>query len=246
MSEQCQGSNWSKPGSVFEMNTVDLLAREAGSSNSMDSTSRSQIMNCLAIGLRLTLSAGLAAGLTGCEATHEYSLTYRLWNNSTFSQFNEPSTNGNVQVFQVARNGELLVTYDEISESNDHLRRRAFFLNANRARLEAGRKPRFVNPRKAADLAELPLVRVSANASNVPPASPVSPALSADGRRLTLPDDNQKPATIALPTYETAGGPVARVLVTPLAVTGDAVMVGVVLGVVAAYAWAAGGGCWQH
>ncbi len=207
---------------------------------------QSPVTRKLAVRLRLVLSAGLAAGLTGCEATHEYSLTYRLWDTSAFSQFNEPSMNGNVQVFQAAKNGELLVTYDEISESNDRVRRRAFFLNANRAKFEAGRKPHFVTPRKADDLDALPLVRASATATNVPPASLNSPVLSADGRRLTFFDEDQKPVTIALPTYERAGGPVARVLVTPLAVTGDAVMVGVVLGVVAAYAWAAGGGGWPN
>jgi hypothetical protein len=208
--------------------------------------SQHHVTKRLAIWLRLVLSAGLAAGLTGCEATHEYSLTYRLWDTSAFSQFNEPSMNGNVQVFQVAKNGELLVTYDEISESNDRVRRRAFFLNANRARFEAGRKPRFVNPRKAAGLDALPLVRVSETSSNPVTDSLVSPVLSADGRRLTFFDDKLKPVSIALPTYETAGGPVARVLVTPLAVTGDVVMVSVVVGVVAAYIWAAGGGGWPN
>lgn len=207
--------------------------------------SQPHVTKKLAILSRLALSAGLVAGLTGCEATRECSLTYKLWDNRTFSQFNEPSTSGNVQIFQAAPGGNLLVAYDEISEKNDRVHRRAFFLNANLAKLEARQKPRFVNPRKCANLDELPLVQASANASNAAPASLAAPVLSADGQQLTFFNVEHQQVTIELPTYETSGGPVLRVLVTPLAVTGDVVMVGVVVGVVAAYAWAYGGTGWH-
>ena len=46
----------------------------------------------------------------------------------------------------------MLVTYDELRERNDKIRRRAFFFKANLKRLELHKKPRFVSPAVAGDV----------------------------------------------------------------------------------------------
>jgi len=185
------------------------------------------------------LAACLAPGLIGCRALNDWPLTYNLWHNRMLARFNEPADNPHLQLFQSARTNDVLVQYDEVREKNEKVRVRSFFLNRNLERLEGGKKPRFVNPSKADNLQPIPLVSELPAADN---SHPLIGVVSTNGHEVTLCDQGRELASFSLPVYETAGGKVERVILTPVAATCDVVIVGVVAGVVLAYWWAASGG----
>src|SRR5262245_56058201 len=92
-----------------------------------------------------SLSLCLPLVLTGCETVQDCSLTCKLWGNAEMRGFAEPADNPNLEIF-VAPPKDVLVTYDEIREQNDHVCRRGFFLSQNLKRISRHQKPRFVNP----------------------------------------------------------------------------------------------------
>jgi hypothetical protein len=188
--------------------------------------------------IRFLLTACLAPGLIGCRGLNDWPLTYRLWDDRAFARFNEPADDAHLQLFQSARTNDVLVQYDEVREKNEKVRVRSFFLNRNLERLEGGKKPRFVSPREADNLQPIPLVSALAAADN---SHSLIGVVSSHGHEVTLRDQDRVLATFSLPVYETAGGKVERVILTPVVATCDVVIVGVVAGVVLAYLWAASG-----
>src|ERR1700682_5066198 len=83
--------------------------------------------------------------LTGC-------LTKRLWDGNTLGNRHFPSADPKLQLFESSDRKDVLVKYDEETDKDVTSRRRAFFLMANQKRFSAGRPPRFVDPRAAANL----------------------------------------------------------------------------------------------
>jgi len=188
--------------------------------------------------IRFLLTACLAPGLTGCRELNDWPLTYRLWDDRAFARFNEPADNPHLQLFQSARTNDVLVQYDEVREKNEKVRVRSFFLNRNLERLEGGKKPRFVSPRKADNLQPILLVSELSASDN---SHRLIGVVSTHGHEVTLRDQDRELASFSLPVYETAGGKVERVILTPVAATCDVVILGVVAGVIVAYAWASSG-----
>ncbi len=188
--------------------------------------------------IRFLLTACLAPGLTGCRELNDWPLTYRLWDERMLARFNEPADNPHLQLFQSARTNDVLVQYDEVREKNEKVRVRSFFLNRNLERLEGGKKPRFVSPRKADNLQPIPLVSELSASDN---SHRLIGVVSTHGHEVTLRDQDRELASFSLPVYETAGGKVERVILTPVAATCDVVILGVVAGVIVAYAWASSG-----
>src|SRR5437667_11262727 len=78
---------------------------------------------------------------SGCQSTWDESLTAKLWNGASLRNFNQPAANPNVRLFQHEGRADLLVQYDEMREKDGVIRSRAFFLNRNLGRLQAGRRP---------------------------------------------------------------------------------------------------------
>ena len=189
--------------------------------------------------IRFLLTASLAPGLIGCREIHDWPLTYKLWDDRAFARFNEPADNPHLQLFQSARTNDVLVQYDELREKNEKVRRRTFFLNRNLERLEGGKKPRFVSPRKADNLQPIPLVSELPASDN---SHRLIGVVSANGHAVTLRDQDRELASFSLPVYETAGGKVERVILTPVVAVADVVIIGVTAGIILAYLWAASGG----
>ena len=133
---------------------------------------------------------------------------------------------------------DVLVQYDEVREQDRRTQRRAFFANANRPRIESGLKPRFVSTNAAAGLEPIPILRAESG-QPVPPDG-LCVVMAADRQAFTLHSDGQAAASVTLPTYGTTGG-VKKAFLTPLAVTGDTLVVGVTAGVMVAWAWAQSG-----
>jgi hypothetical protein len=184
------------------------------------------------------LSLALLALAAGCSAVYEESFTYKLWNNESFLHFNEPASDPHLLLFADPKRADVLVQYDEIREKDGQMQRRAFFANANRQRLEAGQKPRFVSTNAAAGLAPIPILR--ADSGQPIPAAGLCVVLDTNQLAFTLHSDGRAATTVALPTYSTTGG-ARKAFLTPLTVTGDTLVVGVTAGLIAAWAWAQSG-----
>ena len=189
----------------------------------MNSKSRAlqRLANGGLVGILLPLMAG-------CETARKCSLTYKLWDNPDMRRFNEPAPEAHLQLSQSVQPNEVLVQYDEARENNDAVQRRAYFLFRNEPQIKAGRKPNFVNPCKTAGMKPVPLVYGDLLSTNVPAMDGNYASASTNGHRFTLHLEGRKLGPYELPVYERRSGQVQRTVLTPFAVAGDVVMVGVV------------------
>ena len=185
----------------------------------------------------ILLIVALGLGSTGCTTDTSPFFTCRLWENATFESFYEPASPANLEAYRSLKPQDLLVTYDESHETRDKVRRRAFYLNANLKRVNQGRKPHFVNPRKADGLVTVAVIPEAEVQSVATTNGFASISISADGQRLMVREPDGEKVEFRLPTYPAASGPALRVALTPLAVVGDTVLVASVVGIVVAYAW---------
>ncbi len=189
----------------------------------------------------ILLIVALGLGSAGCTTDTSPFFTCRLWQDGTFESFYEPVTGANLEVYRSLKPQDYLVTYDESHETRDKVRRRAFYLNANLKRVNQGRKPHFVSPRKAVGLATVVVIPEAEVQSVATTNGFASISISADGQRLMVREPDGEKVEFRLPTYPAASGPALRVALTPLAVVGDTVLVASVVGIVFAYAWVSTG-----
>src|SRR5438552_4192539 len=82
--------------------------------------------------------------------------TSKVWEQGQFARFHEPATPSNLRLFQSYPRGDVLVEYDEWRDGDEFIRRRAYWLAQNSARLQAGRKPQFVPSEQVSALAPIP------------------------------------------------------------------------------------------
>jgi hypothetical protein len=174
----------------------------------------------------------------GCQSVYEESFTYKLWNNESFRHFNEPAADPRLRLFADPKRGDVLVEYDEIREKDGLTQRRAFFVNANRRRIETGQKPRFVGTNAAVALEPIPIL--AANSDLSIPTTGLCVVVDTNRQSFILHSEGRAAATVSLPTYSTTGG-ARKAFLTPLTVTGDTLVVGATAGVIAAWAWAQSG-----
>lgn len=202
--------------------------------------------------------AGLLLLTAGCETRYP-SLTCGLWTGNTFRTYREPAPNPALQIYRSTQPPDLLVTYDELAEGSSHVRRRAFYLEANRQRLRTGQKPHFVPLSRTNRLEPLAILTeagtppprpggtnlISTSATspavpkNPPPSagatnavpSPLTITAARDGWRLTITEPNGSRTAVELPTYPSPGGETLRVLVTPLAVVADTAIAASIVGI---------------
>jgi hypothetical protein len=187
---------------------------------------------------RRSLSVCLVALLQGCQTSPDWSLTYKLWNNESFQNFNAPAFDPHLELFADESRSDVLVIYDEVREKNGAIRRRAFFANRNLDRIRAGRKPRFVSSGVSSGLKPIPVVR-SGSGKRVP-AKGLAVLRTDQRHEFYLYSDGRELGPVGLPIYGSSGG-VRKTLLTPLTITGDTLIVGTVVGLWAAMAYAQSG-----
>ncbi len=183
----------------------------------------------------MAAAASLLIAGGGCETSYP-SMTCGMWNHSTFRSFREPAPEPRLIVYQATNRADYLVTYDEFSEASGSLRRRAFYLEANQKRLQSGRRPRFARLPSPEKLHALPM---SGASTAGPPGTPAGPASAAvlvemmadDGRVFAVTTRDGRRTEVELPTYPAPAGETVRVLLTPLAVVGDAVVAATIVGI---------------
>ena len=163
-------------------------------------------------------------------------LTPKLWSNTRERSFREPAPNPRLALHQAPAGNDVLVSYDELADGKVSLQRRAFFLQPNLSRIEAGKKPAFVKPELATPLRPVPLDAVTDAAT----PAPVRAVTEKHGQRFTLYQGAQTIGPVDLPVYPNYATELGRVALTPFAVAGDAAIIGAFGIIIGAYCWAHG------
>jgi hypothetical protein len=193
------------------------------------------------VALSQFVAAGLLLLLTGCEMVEKHSLTYRLWDNGDLRKWSEPAPNPNLAIFEATNGTDLLVQYDARSEKRSAVKRRAYYLLQNEARIVAGKKPKLVSLAVADGMKPIAVLPTQVPVTNLPPGLAAYAVVTKEERGFTLYRPPQPAAIFDLPVYAETSGTPTRIVLTPFAVVGDTVMVGVVAAVVGSYLWAQGG-----
>ena len=164
-----------------------------------------------------------------------HTITHNLWENTGPFRC-EPAVNPDLVLYEVSSHRDVLVEYSAIRGQDLGHRRLAYFLDANRTRVEAGKAPRFVDLKTISDLKPIPCIRQTQPASGL---VPTNYCVMDNGNLFTLCRPGSPPEDLILPRYQDNSGKLRLVLLTPLAIVGDVACVGVALGIagVVAYFW---------
>ena len=182
--------------------------------------------------LNVLLALVLAGSGGGCNTIQDNSRTYALWNDSRDTSRCRPATDPKLALFDSENQPDVLVEYNAVSDRRKGIERRAFFLNANSGRMGAGQPPRFVDPRRAAGLTPIPVVKSPPPTNSTPFTNGVF-AVS-EGYAFTLYRPESYPQYCKLPSYSDGRtfGSWECVALTPVTVTADAVQLVVVVAIV--------------
>ncbi len=135
---------------------------------------------------------------------------------------------------------DILVQYDELSDTSGRIRRRAYFLSPNLERIRENKRPDFVKPALANGVEPIQLQDSPLSTADPHPAPRIYAVIARGGGEFTLYRAGGTEGPYELPEYLKSNSTAPRVLLTPLAVAADTVMVGLVASVVAAYGLAHG------
>ena len=176
------------------------------------------------------LAASLMAAGAGCESVREHSLTVRLWEDESLRHPSMSAQEPNLALFRSPAGGDVLVIYDELREGADRTVRRAYFLDANLQRVKQRTKPVFVSADQADTMTPVPVIHPGA----MPPAPPYA-VFRTNVCLFTLRLETGERGPYALPVYEAGSAQVARATLTPFALVGDLVVVGVGVGAIGGF-----------
>jgi hypothetical protein len=174
---------------------------------------------------KVGLAAGLAICLAGCATCQKYSLTYRLWDSGDFGKFNEPAPDPKLGLFEATNHADVLVQYDAFTEKHSAVKRQAYYLRANHARIINRQKPKFVRSSKAEGMKPIPIVGANAGMTNAPVPDSAYAVTGVVSRTFTLYQQGGRAETFDLPIFQESSGTAIRAAFTPLAVAGDTAMV---------------------
>jgi hypothetical protein len=180
---------------------------------------KNEAMKKPALFLRV-VALGIAALLTGCKTCKEDTLTGKLWYSHQFTHFREPMPDPHLAVFYAPAFNDFLVAFDSMRDDEDSPRRLTYFIQANERHIADHEQPDFVSTNG------LNLVFVPLNA-----ATNILPYATYDAL-LTIRTSEERLGPYPLPNYKESDGLAVKTALTPLAVTGDATVVGLVLGAV--------------
>ena len=180
------------------------------------------------------LAGALIFGTTACDRTRDYSLTGRLWGTEYLGRYYEPAPNPRLQLFYDQRRHDVLVAYDEEHTNRKSVRRRAYFADQNRSRINDARKPRFVDPKRAVGLTAIPLLE-SPRSGSFSNTISFWAVVSTNGQEFAF--SGRQGDAYRLPVYADQSGLgllTGRVLLTPFAVAADVAVVALVVAAVGA------------
>jgi hypothetical protein len=187
------------------------------------------------------VAVGLLLLFTGCKTVEKHSLTYRLWDNGDLSKWSEPAPNPNLAICEATNGTDLLVQYDAFSEKHSVIKRRAYYLQRNETRIAAGKKPKLASLAVADGMKPIAVLPAQVAVTNLPPGPAAYAIVTKEERGFTLYRPPQPAATFDLPVYAETSGTPTRIALTPFAVAGDTVMVGVLAAGVGFLLWVQSG-----
>lgn len=156
-------------------------------------------------------------------------MTRNLWRETDYVV---PSPDPKLVLAQTPKG--ILVQYDAIVERTGDVSRRAYLLEPNLRRIIQDQAPDFVNPGRINPQSAIPIF-------SPPPGtearSGVYAVFSTNTQSFNVFRNGKVIGPCPLPTYKDSTETAAQVALTPLAVVGDATIVGAVLG----YIWAENG-----
>ena len=181
--------------------------------------------------LRLVLRSGFLLALlwlvAGCESTssHTYGCTHALWTTSQLVDYSSPANPPALKLFHAKSKQDIVVQYDEVDEKNDAIHRRAYLLFANQQALRASKSPAYLDLSK---MGELEPVRISQESPFGPESSKAEfcAVLAESGQGFSLYRQGTNAGAYDLPVYLQTHHVATRVALTPLAIVGDASIVG--------------------
>ena len=151
--------------------------------------------------------------------------TNLLWQNTDWDC--RPASQTNLQVYNAAQKQDLLVIYDEVSDRTLAVHTRAYWLHQNQQRVVAQKRPHFVSPNLASQLAAVPIFQAPPTGTNAPgPLYIVAPKFDLT---FTVYANQMADGTYGLPFYKDRVGQAERFFFSPVAITVDAALVGTVI-----------------
>lgn len=176
------------------------------------------------------LVALLLPGLSGC-------LTEKLWDSDFSNQEHRwASTNSAPRLYQTSDGKDVVVCYIERRDTDSMTRARAYLLYRNNPAVESGRRPGFVSTSISKNLKQIPVSSGSGMDSD-PSDESLRAILLPDGLHFTLVSKGREIGTYRLPDYTGNSRRGMQIALTPLAVTGDVVIVGVAVVTIAGFIW---------
>lgn len=179
----------------------------------------------------------LAPWLAGCQSAKENTLTGKLWQSAASSNYRhrEPAPDPKLAVFQTKDRKDVLVQYDEWGGRSDAVEHRAFLLRPNQKDLAAGRRPVFLDEKKAAKIQSSAERINSENGTGIKDSEELQAMVAPSGRSFTLKSKGAEIGSYDLPVYLTTTSRMAklarantftRLVALPAAAMGDAAFYG--------------------
>jgi hypothetical protein len=159
--------------------------------------------------------------------------TSALWDKNTFAHHYHPANPANLRLFYSKERKDILVQYDELSDTDNKTRPCCYWLEPNTIRVNRERKPHFVSAKESEGLIPIPVTEAPPN--SIPPGFMELYAVARrDDDVFTLYSGKEQLDPYQLPTYIGASRRVKQILLTPFAVEFDATIIGAVIGYYAA------------
>lgn len=164
-----------------------------------------------------------ACTLTGC-------VTAALWEDGRFLRMHEPAAPPNLRLFLSPNEEKVLVQYDETVEGKDSIKLRTYWISLNSQPPDNPHRPPFVSAKTVQGLTAIPIVPPESDLAktNTPPFA-ISETYPVG---FTLNRANRAPIRYDLPVFDDGSGLTKQILITPFAVTADAVIVGGILSLI--------------
>jgi hypothetical protein len=154
--------------------------------------------------------------------------TSALWDKNTFAHYYRPADPNNLRLFCSKERKDILVQYDESSETDNGTRPRYYWLEPNTIRINAERKPHFASAKAIEGLIPIPVTETPS--SYIPTGLIELYAVARyDDYVFTLYAGMEQLDPYQLPRYIGASRRVKQVLLTPFAVAVDATIIGAVV-----------------
>ena len=183
--------------------------------------------------------------VAGCDTMPDEPMTARLWDPDVALNHSSPAPSPNLEVHQTKNHKDLVVIYDEDHDSDGGYTRRAYLLNANEKRIEAGHRPHFTSVRRAEQLQPIPVATNSVAQTSSSNSRELQAVLSPDLKHFELISYGRSVGTFALPVYINNSDRAWRIVATPVALSADVTFYTTVtaacVACFAAYCYCAGG-----